>query len=131
MIDFVLPQTLGEWLAWLTAFATLLVGLAMMLAPRVFLSFVGLAPVPDRRDGLSETRSFIGGGTVGLALAVLLLHPQPLLYFALGMTFALMVVGRVLSLIVDRATGKVAMLGLAIEIAAAFFPFAYTFGLIV
>lgn len=130
MVEFVFPQSLGEWLAWLTAFVTLIVGLALMLMPRFVMMVDGLQTVDGRKDGYSAMRGPFGGVYVGFAVAVLMLHPQPLLYLALGFAFCGALVGRLISLLVDRAINSTIIIGTLAELAGAFFPLAYAFGVI-
>ena len=127
-IQFTLPQTTGETLAWLVALGSFLIGIGVMLAPRVLMSIVGLQATAA--SGTSEVRAIFGGMMGGLGLACLLLSPQPLLYFALGLAFFFAVIGRIISLAADRALSGVVWAGLLLEVAGAFFPLSYTFGII-
>ena len=128
MIEFVLPQTLGEWLAWLTALATVIVGVAVMIAPRLFVKALGMETLEGRKEGLSEFRGPFGGFYVGIGLAVLVLHPQPLLYLALGAGFVFALAGRLISFVFDGARRGLVIPGTLAEVLGAFFPLAYAFG---
>ena len=130
MIEFVLPQSAGEWLAWLTALVIVLVGLSLMLMPRTVMQADGLQTVGETTEGYSAMRGPFGGVYVGFGLAVMALHPQPLLYFALGAAFCGALIGRFLSLVIDRAWRGMVIPGTIAEVLGAFFPLAYATGLI-
>ena len=139
MIEFVWPQTTGEWLAWMSALYMLLFGAVMLLAPRQWLArlqnWFGLG---DRGDTTSPQTSNVpaslmramGGGNFGLALAVMALHPQPLLYLALAATFVFRVVGRVLAVLIDKARSRGHWIILIVEAILGYFALGYAFGLI-
>lgn len=128
IIQFTMPQTLGETLAWLTALAVLLVGLFIMFMPRRFMSLTGLSVT--RPDGFAQMRGPFGGLLVGFALACLILSPQPLLYFALGLSLGITVLGRIISMVADGSRTTFSAGALLIEALGAFFALAYVFGLI-
>ena len=83
-MEFYLPASPGEWLAWSSAAMTLALGFVALFAPRIMLRVMRLQTLPDRDSGLAEIRASYGGFRIGLGAACLLLHPQPLLYLALG-----------------------------------------------
>jgi hypothetical protein len=140
MIEFVWPQTTGEWLAWVSAFYLLSFGVVLLLAPRQWLATF------QTRFGLNDTSAMqtspapalasaslmraMGGGNFGLALAVMALHPQPLLYLALAATFVFRVVGRVLSVLIDKARSRTHWIILVVEAILGYFALGYAFGLI-
>jgi hypothetical protein len=127
-IQFTMPQTLGEALAWATALSTFLIGLMVMFVPKVFMTLTGLSTT--RADGLAQLRGAFGGMLAGFGLACLMLSPQPLLYFALGLALSVAVLGRILSFLADKSRTVVNLSSMAFEAAGAFFTFAYVFGLI-
>ena len=129
MIEFVLPQTTGEWLAWLVAFSCLIVGLCLMLLPKKLMIFVGMGDSTESTGALSEIRGPFAGAFVGIGLAAIL-FAQPLVYAALGLMLFFMVVGRFLGFLLDRSLDrKRAALTIA-EAIMAYFPLAYAFGII-
>lgn len=129
MIEFAWPFSTGEWLAWITAVMTILIGLVVMLLPRAFMGFMGLATKGDTNNGVSEIRGPFGGTFVGFGLAAIILA-QPLVYIALGFAFAFAVVGRLISFFADRTFNMHCVAATILEIAAAFFPLAYGLGII-
>ncbi len=124
-IEFVQPQTVGEWMAWLTALACVLVGFWVMLMPRTFLRLLKLAPSDGTSEGISQFRGAFGGFWVGLGIAALLLHPQPLIYLAIGFAFAFAVVGRLLTILINRSFSPFVAVAIVFEAVSAFFTLAY------
>ncbi|MCF6320438.1 MAG: DUF4345 family protein [Rhizobiaceae bacterium] len=130
MIEFVWPQTNGEWLAWSSALYLVISGIWTFVAPRRWLSFVGHQAATNHPELLAQLRGPLGGGRIGLGLAVLVLHPQPLLYLALGSMLFFAAIGRLTSIVVDKASTKYNWIALIIDALLAFFPFAYALGYI-
>ena len=132
MIEIVFPDDWSERLAWLTALATTTLGLVMMLFPRSFAGFLGLAVHGDSKKGVSELRGAFGGMWLGLGVACILLA-QPFTYFALGLAFLGAVMGRLISMIFDRAYGPHCLIATVIEVLGAYFPLRFAleaFGLV-
>jgi Domain of unknown function (DUF4345) len=100
MISIYWPQTLGEGLGFGVAVFTALVGLLAFVAPRIGFAISRLeAKVPD---AIAEGRASFGGVFLALGLGTLLLA-QPLVTMVLGGVWAMTAVGRVVSMIFDRA----------------------------
>jgi len=129
MIELAFPFSTGEWLAWLTALATVLIGFALMVVPRSFMNLLGLAPKAGTQNGVSEVRGPFGGMWVGMGLACLLLA-QPLVYLALGLAFAFAVIGRLISFVFDRTFNIHCCVATVFEALSAFFPIAYALQII-
>jgi len=92
MIEFYPPANLAEWIEAIAAGITVLIGVILLLAPRVF------ASSPDENPAL---RGHFGGLVLGLGLAALLLQ-QPLVYLALGIAFGFSTLGQLWSFLIDR-----------------------------
>jgi hypothetical protein len=118
MIEFYVPASSGEWLAFLSALATLLYGLVAFLMPRTALRLLHLAPAGDRPEGLAESRAALGGFRVGLGL-VAILFAQPLIYLVLGAAWGAAAIGRLLSMLFDRAVSIRSLVALLVEAALA------------
>ena len=120
MIEIVFPDDWSERLAWLTAVATILVGLVLMVMPRTFGHYLGLAFRPDTNNGVSEVRGAFAGMWLGLGLACILLA-QPFTYFALGLAFLGAVLGRLVSMVADRAFNGHCLVATVIAALGAYF----------
>ncbi len=121
MIEIVFPDEWGERLAWITAVASMAIGLISMLFPKSFARLLGLSFASGSHNGISEMRSTFGGMWVGLGLACLLLA-QPLTYFALGLAFAGAVLGRLISMIFDRSFNLHCLIATIVEALGCYFP---------
>ncbi|PCH45509.1 MAG: DUF4345 domain-containing protein [Hyphomicrobiales bacterium] len=127
MIEFVFPQSTGEWLAWFGAFYFIIGGLVALITPRRFMTLTHLAV--EKPAGMSEIRGALGGAYIGFGVAAIM-FAQPLIYLALGFALAGMVLGRLISMAIDGARSSKVWFFTAIEALLAFFPIAYVFGLI-
>lgn len=128
MIEIYMPQSMGEWLAWMAVFVTFLWGIFAMCMPRLALRLARLQPSEGHPDAISEARSTLGGSFAGFALICLMFHPQPLLYLAFGAAFAFVVIGRILSFIFDRSWSGTNVLLTVGEAVAALAALAYALG---
>ncbi|TIT71505.1 MAG: DUF4345 domain-containing protein, partial [Mesorhizobium sp.] len=77
------PMSQGEWLAWSSAVATLLIGLLLFLAPNLAFRILRLQARPEKAAAIAEGRGRMSGFYLGVSLCCILLA-QPLLYMALG-----------------------------------------------
>ncbi len=130
MIEFIWPQTIGEWLAWSSALALLIFGLWMFIMPRTWLKWTNLQTKPGKEWAIAQYRGPTGGMMAGFGFAILMLHPQPLLYIALGFAMGGVAFGRLFSIVVDKGSNFQNWAAFIIEALMAFFPLAYAFGLI-
>jgi Domain of unknown function (DUF4345) len=100
MIEIYWPQTLGEGLSFGVALFTALLGLLAFLAPRIGFKIARIeAKVPD---AIAEGRASFGGVFLALGLGTILLA-QPLVTLVLGGVWAMTALGRIVSMIFDRA----------------------------
>ena len=132
MVDFVFPDQWPERMAWITALATVIIGLGLMLVPKPFMRWLGLAAGGETQNGVSEVRGPFGGVWVGLGVSCLLLA-QPFTYFALGMAFLFAVIGRIISFVADRTFNLHCVVATIFEALSAYFPLRFAaeaFGLI-
>jgi hypothetical protein len=128
-MEFYFPESFSEQCAFFgSAFAALL-GLVIMFCPAIGLKLYGLQTTADNRDGLVLLRSSLAGLYLGLGVAALLLA-QPMVYLAVGITFAVAVFGNVLSILSDGgATWRNSLLLVVNSILAAL-PLVHVFGLV-
>ena len=159
MIEFIWPQTSGEWLAWTSAVYLLISAIGAIIAPllpatlRRWLSFsfapTGISRVSEPAKQTSEISGTIPGAKtgaktgampgamigsdLGMGIAVLLLHPQPLLYLAFASLLFFRALGRLISVISNRNSlgrGAIArgLFTVVIEGILAYFALGYAFG---
>ena len=122
------PTTTGETLAWASAAATVLIGLAYLFAPRTMLRASGLVAPADKLSALAHVRGPIAGFLIGSGLGARLLA-QPLIYMVLGFCWAFAVFGRLISMLSDGG-GVRNLAHLVAEAALALPPLLFAFGLV-
>lgn len=127
--SFPWPYSQGEWLAWSGAVATILIGLAFLLAPRLMLSAVGYEGRGLAPQALAEGRATIGGFYVGFGLTAIL-FAQPLVYLALGFAWAVASFGRLVSILSDRGNNARNWLLLVVSLCLAALPLVFAFGIV-
>lgn len=121
-MEFSLPEFPAQpaaQAAFIAAIVSLLLGLILAMIPSSVGRLLGLGERPGRAGAIAELRS--GGGFIlGLSLATLLFD-QPVLYVALGAAFATAALGRLVSMLMERAASlpNVALLMVQVLIAAA------------
>jgi hypothetical protein len=127
MIEFYWPASTGEWLSFLSAAVTVLFGLLLLLLPRWSLRLLRLQARPDVPEAVAEARGTMAGFYLGLGLSCILLA-QPLLYLALGASWAATGFGRAVAMALDRANTAFNWISLPIELALAVGPLAFALG---
>lgn len=113
-LAFPWPISEGEWLAWSSAAVTALLGLVMLLAPRIVGRALRLQAVAGHPEAIGEIRAALGGFYLGIGLSAIL-FAQPLIYLALGLCWALAAFGRFVSMLSDDGNTPYNWLRLAIE----------------
>ena len=116
MISIYWPQTLGEGLGFAVAAFTALLGLIAFVAPRIGFAIARLeAKVPD---AIAEGRASFGGVFLALGLGTILLA-QPLVTMVLGGVWAMTALGRIVSMVFDRAVSPYNIAATVLEAALA------------
>lgn len=128
-LAFPWPTTQGEWLAWSSAAVTVLFGVLFLFAPRLSLKILRLRPAEAHPGAVSEARATMAGFYLGLGLCCILLA-QPLLYMALGFSWAFTAFGRVVSMLSDNGNTFYNWFSLALEVVLAAMPLAFAFLLV-
>lgn len=128
-IAFPWPVSQGEWLAWLSAAATVALGLLFLFAPRAGFRLIGLPRPADSPRALATSRASIAGFQLGLGLSALLLA-QPLIYLSLGFAWAFALFGRIVSMMSDDGNGLRNWLWAFVEALLAALPLVFAFGLV-
>ena len=99
MIELVLPQSLGEWLAWCGALYLIIGGVWLLFVPdgksaELTTAIGGVDCGVECNPARGPNGAPVAAGNIGLAITVMLLHPQPLLYLALGGFLSFRIIGR-------------------------------------
>lgn len=123
------PMSQGEWLAWTSAAITVALGLMLLFAPRISFRVLRLATSERYPNAIAEARSRMAGFYLGLGLCCLLLA-QPLLYMALGASWAFTAFGRLIAMMSDGANTPYHWVSILIDATLAALPLAFAFGLV-
>lgn len=123
------PFSQGEWLAWSSAVATILFGLVALFAPGITLKILRLETRPDHPEAVAEARATVSGFWLGVGICCVLLA-QPLLYMALGISWALTAFGRLVSMMSDGGNTAYNWISLVLAIVLAAPPLLFAFQLI-
>lgn len=126
-LAFPWPFSQGEWLAWISAAVTVLFGLAAFFAPRLTLRLLGRQP--ERAGAAGEPRATIAGFYLGLGLCAILLA-QPLIYLALGASWAMTAFGRLIALLSDRGNAAYGWIAFLVAIVLAALPLLFVLGIV-
>lgn len=127
-LAFPWPISQGEWLAFWAAVATVVLGLLMMVAPRLALTI--LAPgAKGNGDAAALARGLPGGLMFGLGAASILLA-QPTLYAALAICWGMATLGSVLALFSRSATRVAVAFTLLLSLVLCGLAGCYAFGFI-
>ncbi|GGD43548.1 membrane protein [Aureimonas glaciei] len=129
-MEFSLPQTNADTLAFAAAAVTALIGLFALFMPRLALRALRLTVQPDRPDAVAEARATIGGFMLGTAVMSLLLFDQPMVQMVLGAAWLFSAFGRFVAILSDHASTAYHWLFLLLSLVLAAMPLAAAFGLI-
>jgi hypothetical protein len=108
-------MTFLEILQVIMAVGTIATGLISLVRPRSVQGFTGLSAPGPR--GITEIRSILGGGFIGLGLAPLVLG-APAAYQMLGIAYLVIAVARILGIALDRSFEWSNWISLAFELVA-------------
>ena len=129
-MEFYLPNTTGEWLAWSTAVITALAGVIMLFAPGITMRLLRLQPINARPEAYSSIRAVLAGPYLGIGLGCLI-FAQPFLWVVLGAVWGFALFGRFISMMSDKGATFYNIVAAVIEFALAAGPLLYAFGFIV
>ncbi|MDA4845615.1 DUF4345 family protein [Hoeflea poritis] len=127
MIAFYWPGTTGEWLAFLVALITIGFGVLLFFMPRLSFRILRLKTLDGKPDAIAEGRATMAGFYLGCGLSCILLA-QPLLYLALGLSWAFTALGRLVSILFDRAGTRFNWLSMIFEAVLAALPLGFALG---
>ncbi|MEM7299568.1 MAG: DUF4345 family protein [Pseudomonadota bacterium] len=124
-----MPQTIPDWLPFISACVTVLFGLIFFLAPRMAMRAILIDTQPDHPEALAVARARIAGMYLGLGIMCLLLQ-QPLVYMVLAACWGLTAFGRMISVLSDQGNTWVNWMFFSIEVVLAILPALTVFGLV-
>jgi hypothetical protein len=128
-LSFPWPMSQGEWLAWISAAVTVLLGVLFLFAAGTGLKALRLQTAPAYPQALAEVRGRVAGFYLGLGLSAILLA-QPLIYMALGFSWAFTAFGRLVSMLSDGGGRLYNLVMLIVEVVLAALPLLFAFGLV-
>jgi hypothetical protein len=123
------PTTQGEWLAWSSAAVTALFGLILLFVPWAGLRITRLRAAENYPEAIAAIRATMAGFHLGLGACCILLA-QPLLYLALGFSWAFTAFGRLISMLSDRGNTLRNWIFLLVELMLAALPLAFSLGFV-
>ncbi|WP_433848778.1 DUF4345 family protein [Brucella pseudogrignonensis] len=128
-MEFYLPVTTGEWLAWSAAVVTALAGVVMLFAPGITMKLLRLQPINARPEAYSSIRAVLAGPYLGVGLGCLI-FAQPFLWVVLGAVWGFALFGRFISMMSDKGATFYNIIAAVIEFALAAAALLYAFGFI-
>ncbi|MBV2144800.1 DUF4345 domain-containing protein [Falsochrobactrum sp. TDYN1] len=128
-MEFYLPASTGEWLAWSSAAVTALMGAIMLFAPGLSMKLLRLQPAHEHVGAYASIRATMAGFYLGIGLGCLV-FAQPFLWVVLGACWGFALFGRFISMMSDRGTSFYNIFAAIIEFALAAGPLLYAFGFI-
>ncbi|ASV87269.1 MULTISPECIES: DUF4345 family protein [Ochrobactrum] len=128
-MEFYLPATTGEWLAWSAAVVTAFAGIVMLFAPGITMKLMRLQPINARPEAYSSIRAVLAGPYLGIGLGCLI-FAQPFLWVVLGAAWGFALFGRFISMMSDKGATFYNIVAAVIEFALAAGPLLYAFGFI-
>lgn len=129
MVEFYMPTSLGEWLAFSSAIVTIIFGILLLVWPKWSLNLLRLQTFPDVPSALSESRATMAGFYLGVGFCCILLG-QPLLYLALGVSWVITATGRLISMVLDQGNTRYNWLSWPIEAVMGILPLLYALNMI-
>ncbi|MBO1041932.1 DUF4345 family protein [Brucella pituitosa] len=128
-MEFYLPATAGEWLAWSAAVVTAFAGIVMLFAPGITMKLMRLQPINARPEAYSSIRAVLAGPYLGIGLGCLI-FAQPFLWVVLGAAWGFALFGRFISMMSDKGATFYNIIAAVIEFALAAGPLLYAFGFV-
>lgn len=128
-MEFYLPATTGEWLAWSAAVVTAFAGIVMLFAPGITMKLMRLQPINTRPEAYSSIRAVLAGPYLGIGLGCLI-FAQPFLWVVLGSVWGFALFGRFISMMSDKGATFYNIIAAVIEFALAAGPLLYAFGFV-
>ena len=129
-MQFSLPLSQADWLVFLVAATSALLGLIALFAPRLVLAALRLDTAPAHPEAVAEIRGTLGGLWLGTGLVALLFYDQPFIQWMVGAVWLFAAFGRLVSILADSGSTPTNWAVLLVKIAFAAACFNPTFGLV-
>lgn len=129
-MQFSLPLSQADWLVFLVAAVTALLGLLALFAPRLVMAALRLDTSPAHPEAVAEIRGTLGGFWLGTGIVALLFYDQPFVQWTIGAVWLFAAFGRLVSILADSGSTPVNWAVLAVKIAFAAACLNPTFGLV-
>jgi primosomal protein N' (replication factor Y) len=101
----------------------------LMFAPRIAFRMLRLTTAEAHPNAIAQARATMSGFYLGLGLCCIL-FAQPMLYIALGVSWAFTVFGRIISMMSDQGNTPYNWVALVLECVLAALPLAYGLGFV-
>lgn len=124
MQEVIINEPVGAWFALASAIITIGCGLICLLAPRTTFRILRLRTAETVPQALSESRATMSGFYLGVGILAILFS-QPLLWLALGASWAFTAFGRLVSILFDRGNTQFNWISITMEAALAAGPLIY------
>lgn len=128
-MEFYLPVSQGEWLAWTSAVITALIGLLMFVTPKTTMRILRLQMEYGSSVASAGIRGNMAGFYLGLSLTCLI-FAQPYLWFALGASWAFVALGRLISMLSEPTKSGFNWFALILEFLLSASPLVFAFGIV-
>lgn len=129
-MEFYLPASTGEWLAWSSAAVTSLFGVIMFFAPGITMKVLRLQPAHGSLEAYASIRAMLAGFYLGVGLGCLI-FAQPFLWLVLGACWGFVLFGRIISVLSVKRASFYSIIAALLEFVLAAGPLLYAFGFIV
>lgn len=128
-MEFYLPASTGEWLAWSSAAVTSLFGVIMFFAPGITMRILRLQPANGSQEAYASIRATLAGFYLGIGLGCLI-FAQPFLWLVLGASWGFALFGRIISMMSVKRASFYSIIAACLEFVLATGPLLYAFGFI-
>lgn len=129
--DFSWPTRFQDWILFLIAFLTLILGLISGFLPAFALKILRLQPKDNIKTAQGESRNLLAGFNISLGSSYLI-FPQAFVFIGLVLSLAwfLTGIGRLVSIVFDRGFTVYNVAGLLFELSVGIVGFSVIFGII-
>ena len=124
MQEVIINEPAGQWFAIASALITIGFGFICLLAPKTTFHILRLRTAEGVPQALSESRATMSGFYFGVGILAVAFS-QPLLWLALGVSWAFTAFGRLVSILFDKGNTRFNWISVSMEAALAAGPLIY------